>query len=88
MGIIQSAFFGVCAWWMLVVIGVPPPVAAAAGLSTAFFTEAMVQANVRSHLKHKATALQSELNIAIGQLTDMKRALDLTTSDLRDALDE
>ena len=88
MGIIQSAFFGVCAWWMLVVIGVPPPVAAAGGISAAFFTEAMVQANVRSHLKHKATALQSELNIAIGQLTDMKRALDLTTSDLRDALDE
>ena len=74
MGIIQSALFGVCAWWMLVVVGVPPPVAAAGGLSTAFFTEAMVQANVRSHLKHKATSLQSELNIAIGQLTDMKKS--------------
>ena len=62
--------------------------AAAIGISAAFFTESMIQSNLKSHLRHKATSLQSELNIAIGQLTDMKRALDLTTSDLRDALDE
>jgi len=69
-------------------VDVKPPIAIAVGISTAFFTEAMIQANARSHLRHKATSLQTELNIAIGQLSDMKRALDLTTSDLRDALDE
>ncbi len=88
MGIIRSAIIGACTWWMLIVLDVKPPVAAAIGISCAFFTEAMVQANAKSHLRHKATSLQSELNIAIGQLTEMKRALDLTTSDLREALDE
>lgn len=88
MGIIRSAIIGACAWWMMITLDVKPPVAAAIGISCAFFTESMIQANARSHLRHKATSLQSELNIAIGQLTDMKRALDLTTSDLREALDE
>ena len=88
MGLIRSAFFGACSWWILILLDVKPPVAAAIGISAAFFTESMIQSNLKSHLRHKATSLQSELNIAIGQLTDMKRALDLTTSDLRDALDE
>ncbi len=69
-------------------IEVKPPVAVAIGISAAFFTELMMHANARNHLRHKASSLQSELNIAIGQLSDMKRALDLTTSDLREALDE
>tara|TARA_Y100001954_G_C15761047_1_gene579119 strand:+ start:1068 stop:1595 length:528 start_codon:yes stop_codon:yes gene_type:complete len=72
----------------MVLIEVKPPVAVAIGISAAFFTELMMHANARNHLRHKASSLQSELNIAIGQLSDMKRALDLTTSDLREALDE
>jgi len=88
MGLMRSIIIGACSWWILVMVDVKPPIAIAVGISTAFFTEAMIQANARSHLRHKATSLQTELNIAIGQLSDMKRALDLTTSDLRDALDE
>jgi len=72
----------------MVLIEVKPPVAVAIGISATFFTELMMHANARNHLRHKASSLQSELNIAIGQLSDMKRALDLTTSDLREALDE
>ncbi|MBJ63481.1 MAG: hypothetical protein CMB55_01615 [Euryarchaeota archaeon] len=88
MGLIRSAIIGVCCWWIMVLIEVKPPVAVAIGISAAFFTELMMHANARNHLRHKASSLQSELNIAIGQLSDMKRALDLTTSDLREALDE
>ena len=88
MGLMRSIIIGACSWWILVMVDVKPPIAIAVGISTAFFTEAMIQANARSHLRHKATSLQTELNIAIGQLSDMKRALDLTTCDLRDALDE
>jgi len=47
-----------------------------------------VQSNARAHLKHKASNLQNELNIAISELGQMKRALDNTTTDLRHALDE
>ena len=57
-------------------------------LLLAFLAESMIQANARSHLRHKATSLQTELNIAIDQICDMKRALDVTTKDLRNALDE
>ena len=76
------------AWWMMVILEVKPHVAIGVGVFAAFMSESMIQASARSHLRHKATSLQSELNIAIGQITDMKRALDITTKDLRDALDE
>ena len=88
MGIIRSTIIGVSTWWMMVLLEVEPKVAIGVGIFFAFFTESMVQANAKSHLRHKATSLQTELNIAIGQISDMKRALDLTTKDLRDALDE
>ena len=61
---------------------VKPHVAIGVGVFAAFMSESMIQASARSHLRHKATSLQSELNIAIGQITDMKRALDITTKDL------
>ena len=88
MGLIRSTIIGVSAWWMMVILEVKPHVAIGVGVFAAFMSESMIQASARSHLRHKATSLQSELNIAIGQITDMKRALDITTRDLRDALDE
>ena len=60
----------------------------AMGIFFAFLTESTIQSSARASLKHKASHLQNELNIAIGELTHMKRALDNTTSELRDALDE
>jgi len=60
----------------------------AMGFFFAFLTESTIQSSARASLKHKASHLQNELNIAIGELTHMKRALDNTTSELRDALDE
>jgi len=63
-------------------------VAIGVGIFTTFFAESMMQANMRGQLKHKATNLQTELNIAIGQICDMKRALEMTTTDLRTALEE
>jgi len=88
MGLIRSTIIGICSWWVLFLLEVKPHVAIGVGIFSAFITESMIQANAKSHLRHKATALQSELNIAIHQICDMKRALDLTTKDLREALDE
>ncbi len=88
MGLIRSTIIGVSAWWMMVILEVKPQVAIGVGIFAAFLSESMIQASAKSHLRHKATSLETELNIAIGQITDMKRALDLTTKDLREALDE
>ena len=88
MGLIRSAIIGMSTWWLLVLLDVKPHIAICVGLFSAFLTESMIQASARSHLRHKATALETELNIAIHQISDMKRVLDLTTRDLREALDE
>ena len=88
MRLIRSTIIGICSWWALFLLEVKPHVAIGVGIFSAFITESVIQANAKSHLRHKATALQSELNIAIHQICDMKRALDLTTKDLREALDE
>ena len=88
MGIGKSAVVGVAAWALMMLIQVQHGVALGVGVFTAFFTESIVQANMRGQLKHKASNLQTELNIAIGQICDMKRALELTTTDLRAALEE
>jgi hypothetical protein len=88
MGIGKSAVVGVAAWALMMLIQVQHGVALGVGVFTAFFTESMMQANMRGQLKHKASNLQTELNIAIGQICDMKRALELTTTDLRTALEE
>jgi hypothetical protein len=88
MGIGKSAVVGVAAWALMMLIQVQHGIALGVGVFTAFFTESMMQANMRGQLKHKASNLQTELNIAIGQIFDMKRALELTTTDLRAALEE
>ncbi len=59
----------------MVILEVRPHVAIGVGIFAAFMSESMIQASAKSHLRHKATSLESELNIAIGQITDMKRAL-------------
>ena len=88
MGIGRSAIVGVAAWALMTIVRVPHDVALGVGIFSAFITESMIQSNTRGHLKHKASNLQNELNIAIGQIVDMKRALEVTTTDLRDALEE
>ena len=88
MGIGRSAVLGIAAWALMMLIEVQSGVAIGVGVFTAFFTESMMQANTRGQLKHKASNLQTELNIAIGQICDMKRALEITTTDLRTALKE
>ena len=88
MGIGRSAIVGVAAWALMTIVKVPHDVALGVGIFSAFITESMIQSNTRGHLKHKASNLQNELNIAIGQIVDMKRALEVTTTDLRDALEE
>jgi hypothetical protein len=72
----------------MAILHVPSNAAICVGILTAFITESMIQGSARSHLKHKASSLQTELNIAIDQICDMKRALDITTKDLRGALEE
>jgi hypothetical protein len=72
----------------MTLVRAPHDVALGVGIFSAFITESMIQSNTRGHLKHKASHLQNELNIAIGQIVDMKRALEITTTDLRDALEE
>ena len=88
MGIGRSAVIGIAAWALMMLIQVQHGVAIGVGIFTTFFAESMMQANMRGQLKHKATNLQTELNIAIGQICDMKRALEMTTTDLRTALEE
>jgi hypothetical protein len=88
MSIGRSAITGVAVWALMTMLHIPPTGAVCAGILTAFFTESMIQGSARSHLKHKASSLQTELNIAIDQICDMKRALDITTKDLRGALEE
>ncbi len=88
MGLMRSGIIGICSWSILFLLNVKPHIAIGVGIFSAFLSESMIQANAKSHLRHKATALQTELNVAVHQICDMKRALDLTTKDLRDALDE
>lgn len=88
MGIGRSAVLGIAAWALMMLIEVQSGVAIGMGVFTAFFAESMMQANTRGQLKHKASNLQTELNIAIGQICDIKRALEVTTTDLRTALEE
>ena len=88
MGIGRSAIVGVTAWALMTLVRTPHDIALGVGIFSAFMTESMIQSNTRSHLKHKASNLQTELNIAIDQIVDMKRALEITTTDLRDALEE
>ncbi len=66
----------------------PHDVAIGVGIFSAFITESVIQANARSHLRHKASRLQTELGLAVVQINDMKRALNQTTRELKGALDE
>ena len=88
MGIGRTAIVGVAAWALMTLVRAPHDAAIGVGIFSAFMTESMIQSNTRSQLKHKASNLQNELNIAIGQIIDTKRALEITTTDLRDALEE
>ena len=88
MAIGRSAIVGVSTWIIMMSIGFQREFSIAMGIFFAFLTESTIQSSARASLKHKASHLQNELNIAIGELTHMKRALDNTTSELRDALDE
>ena len=88
MAIGRSAIAGVSTWIIMMSIGFQREYSIAMGIIFAFLTESTIQSSARASLKHKASHLQNELNIAIGELTHMKRALDNTTSELRDALDE
>lgn len=88
MGLTRSAIIGVTAWGIMSMVPVSQKVAISVGVFSAFFAESMFQANAKGHLRNKATSLQSELNIAIDQICDMKRALDITTNELRGALEE
>ena len=50
------------------ILEVRPHVAIGVGIFAAFMSESMIQASAKSHLRHKATSLESELNIAIPAL--------------------
>tara|TARA_B100000035_G_scaffold134596_1_gene114561 strand:+ start:284 stop:859 length:576 start_codon:yes stop_codon:yes gene_type:complete len=88
MAIGRAAIMGILAWAMMISLDFPREYSIGVGIFAAFITESTVQSNARAHLKHKASNLQNELNIAISELGQMKRALDNTTTDLRHALDE
>ena len=88
MGITRAAMIGTFTWAMMAIADVHHNIALGSAVISAFFAESVFQSNTRSVLKHKATSLQTELNLAIVQLNDMKQALDKTTHDLRNALGE
>ena len=84
----RSAMVGFLFWGIMIALRCPPEFSIGVGIFAAFITESSIQGNAKAHLKHKASNLQNELNITIGELGQMKRALEITTSDLREALDE
>ena len=84
----RAAIAGIAAWALMTMMHFPSHITIGAGVFSAFITEAIIQSNKKNHLKHKASALENELNIAVGQICAMKRALDVTTKDLRMALEE
>ena len=88
MSIGRVTIAGIAAWALMAMLHSPPPIAIGAGVFSAFITEVIIQSNKKSQLKHKASALQNELNIAVEQICAMKIALDTTTKDLRRALEE
>ena len=88
MGLTRSVVIGIMAGGLMTAMHVKHELAIGGGIFSAFFVQSVVQANARGALKHKASSLQNELNIAVHQICDMKRALDVTTKDLKDALDE
>ena len=88
MGLTRSAIIGIMAWGLMTAMHVRHEIAIGMGIFSAFFVQSIFQANAREVLKHKASSLQNELNIAVHQICDMKRALDVTTKDLKEALDE
>ena len=88
MSIGRATIAGIAAWALMAMLHSPPPIAIGAGVFSAFITEVIIQSNKKSQLKHKASALQNELNIAVEQICAMKIALDNTTKDLRRALEE
>lgn len=88
MGITRAAMIGTFTWALMAIADVHHNIAIGSGIFTAFFAESIFQSNIRSVLKHKATSLQTELNLAIVQLNDMKQALVKTTHELRNALGE
>tara|TARA_B100001094_G_scaffold69936_1_gene66447 strand:+ start:5775 stop:6353 length:579 start_codon:yes stop_codon:yes gene_type:complete len=88
MSIGRATIAGIAAWALMAMLHSPPPIAIGAGVFSAFITEVIIQSNKKSQLKHKASALQNELNIAVEQICAMKIALDTTTKDLRRALEE
>ena len=79
---------GVATWALMTILHVPSHIAVGAGVFSAFMTGSLIQANKKTLLKNKASSLENELNIAITQIYDMKRALDITTKDLKGALQE
>ena len=88
MSIGRATIAGIGVWALVAMWHLPHHVAVGAGVFSAFITEVIIQSNAKSQLKHKASTLQNELNIAIGEICAMKRALDTTTKDLRGALEE
>ncbi len=88
MGITRTVIVGISTWGLMSLFHTPHDVRLGVAIFTAFMSESMLQSSIRGQLKHKASHLQNELNVAIMQLTDMKVALDHTTNELRQALDE
>ena len=88
MGITRTVIVGISTWGLMSLFHTPHDVRLGVAIFTAFMSESMLQSSIRGQLKHKASHLQNELNMAIMQLKDMKLALDNTTNELCQALDE
>ncbi|MDP6870156.1 MAG: hypothetical protein QGI21_05235 [Candidatus Poseidoniaceae archaeon] len=88
MGITRTIIVGISTWGLMSLFHTPHDIRLGVSIFTAFMSESILQSSIRGELKHKASNLQNELNISIIQLTDMKVALDQTTKELKQALEE
>ena len=88
MGIARSALMGTAAWMTIRIIGGPQDFALGIAVLVAFFSDSVIQSNVRKQLKQRARQLQTELNFASSRINQIGNILNRTDENLRQALVE
>ncbi|MGY8754905.1 MAG: hypothetical protein ACKVIR_04370 [Candidatus Poseidoniales archaeon] len=88
MGIARSALMGTAAWMTMIIIGGPQDLALGVAILIAFFSESIIQSNIRKQLKQRARILQTELNLASTRINQIGNILNRTDENLRQAMVE
>ncbi|HIF45701.1 MAG TPA: hypothetical protein EYQ73_02755 [Candidatus Poseidoniales archaeon] len=79
---------GTATWMTIRIIGGPQDFALGIAVLVAFFSDSVIQSNVRKQLKQRARRLQTELNLASSRINQIGNILNRTDENLRQALVE